>query len=165
MEIQPVRVEQRQALADFASRIPDRDRSLVDAPLLSQVAVAGWTQAVPERRLAALDDDGAVLGLVTVVRGVGWSSHVADMRVIVDPGARGQGVGRRLADQGVDLARELGMTKVMIEVMAGNTGALAMLGALGFEEEARLRGQVRDGAGQTQDLILLSRWLEDAPAE
>ncbi|MFT3851850.1 MAG: GNAT family N-acetyltransferase [Ilumatobacteraceae bacterium] len=165
MEIQPVRVEQRQALADFASRIPDRDRSLVDAPLLSQVAVAGWTQAVPERRLAALDDDGAVLGLVTVVRGVGWSSHVADMRVIVDPGARGRGVGRRLADQGLELAGELGMTKVMIEVMAGNTGALAMLGALGFEEEARLRGQVRDSAGQMQDLVLLSRWLEDRPAE
>lgn len=161
MEIQPVRVEQRQALVDFASRIPDRDRSLLDAPLLSQVAVAGWTQAVPERRLAALDDEGAVIGLVTVVRGVGWSSHVADMRVIVDPNRRGQGVGRHLAEQGVELARELGMTKVMIEVMAANTGAAAMLAALGFEEEARLRGQVRDGAGQMQDLVLLSRWLED----
>ena len=161
MEVQPVRVEQRQALVDFASRIPDRDRSLLDAPLLSQVAVAGWTQAVPERRLAALDDEGAVIGLVTVVRGVGWSSHVADMRVIVDPNRRGQGVGRHLAEQGVELARELGMTKVMIEVMAANTGAAAMLAALGFEEEARLRGQVRDGAGQMQDLVLLSRWLED----
>jgi len=161
VEIQPVRVEQRQALVDFASRIPDRDRSLLDAPLLSQVAVAGWTQAVPERRLAALDDEGAVIGLVTVVRGVGWSSHVADMRVIVDPNRRGQGVGRHLAEQGVELARELGMTKVMIEVMAANTGAAAMLAALGFEEEARLRGQVRDGAGQMQDLVLLSRWLED----
>ena len=161
MEIQPVRVEQRQALVDFASRIPDRDRSLLDAPLLSQVAVAGWTQAVPERRLAALDDEGAVIGLVTVVRGVGWSSHVADMRVIVDPNRRGQGVGRHLAEQGVELARELGMTKVMIEVMAANTGAAAMLAALGFEEEARLRGQVRDGAGEMQDLVLLSRWLDD----
>ena len=161
MEIQPVRVEQRQALVDFASRIPDRDRSLLDAPLLSQVAVAGWTQAVPERRLAALDDEGAVIGLVTVVRGVGWSSHVADMRVIVDPNRRGQGVGRHLAEQGVELASELGMTKVMIEVMAANTGAAAMLAALGFEEEARLRGQVRDGAGEMQDLVLLSRWLDD----
>ena len=164
MEIQPVRVEQRQALAEFASRVPERDRSLVDSPLLSQVAVAGWTQAVPERRLAALADDGSVMGLVTVVRGVGWSSHVADMRVIVDPAHRGAGVGRRLADQGVQLARSLGMTKVVTEVMALNTGALAMLGALGFAEEARLRGQVRDGDGQTQDLVILSRWLDDAPA-
>ena len=161
MEIQPVRVEQRQALMDFATRIPDRDRSLLDAPLLSQVAVAGWTQAVPERRLAAVDADGGVVGLVTVVRGVGWSSHVADMRVIVDPAHRGAGVGRHLAGEGVELARSLGMTKVMIEVMAGNAGAIAMLAALGFAEEARLRGQVRDGTGQMQDLVLLSRWLDE----
>jgi len=160
VEILPVRVEQRQALVDFASRVPERDRSFGDNTLLSQVAVAGWTQAVPERRLVAVADDGTVAGLVTVVRGVGWSSHVADMRVIVDPAFRGQGVGSRLADQGLQLAWSLGMTKVVIEVMASSTGAVAMLGALGFVEEARLRGHVRDGTGETQDLVVLSRWQD-----
>jgi ribosomal protein S18 acetylase RimI-like enzyme len=162
MEILPVRAEQRQALVEFASRVPDRDRALSDHTLLSQVAVAGWTQAVPERRLAAVADDGTVAGLVTVVRGVGWSSHVADMRVIVDPGFRGQGVGRTLADEGLRLAWSLGMTKVTIDVPAASTGALAMLGALGFVEEARLRGQVRDGTGTLQDLVVLSRWQDEA---
>lgn len=157
-----MRAEQRQALVEFASRVPDRDRALSDHTLLSQVAVAGWTQAVPERRLAAVADDGTVAGLVTVARGVGWSSHVADMRVIVDPGFRGQGVGRTLADEGLHLAWSLGMTKVTIDVPAASTGALAMLDALGFVEEARLRGQVRDGTGTLQDLVVLSRWQDEA---
>ena len=116
--------------------------------MLSQVAVAGWTQAVPERRLAAVADDGTVAGLVTVVRGVGWSSHVADIRVIVDPGFRGQGVGRTLADEGLQLAWSLGMTKVTVDVPAASSGALAMLGALGFVEEARLAVRCVTGRGR-----------------
>ena len=141
------------------SRVPDGDRSFIDRNLLSQVAVAGWTQAVPERRLIAVDDDGTVAGIVTVVPGVGWTSHVGDIRLVVLPDYRGQGIGRRLAAGGQELAESLGMTKLMIEITATNTGGLAMFAAFGFAEEARLRGHVRDSTGTSQDLVLLSRWL------
>ena len=47
------------------ARIPDRDRGFLDRFLLYDVAVAGWTQATPARRIVAVD--GAdVVGLVTV---------------------------------------------------------------------------------------------------
>jgi ribosomal protein S18 acetylase RimI-like enzyme len=164
MEIRPVDVGDRQALVDFANRVPERDKSLGDRNLLSQVAIAGWTQAVPERRLIAVDDDGTVAGMVTVVPGVGWSSHVGDLRVVVLPQFRGQGIGRRLAAGGQELAQSLGMSKLMIEVMATNTGGLAMFGAFGFGEEARLRGHVRDVDGKPQDLVLLSRRLDGSDA-
>ncbi len=160
MEIRPVDIGDRQALVDFASRVPEGDRSFSDRNLLSQIAIASWTQAVPERRLVAVDDDGTVAGIVTVVPGVGWTSHVGDFRLIVLPQFRGQGIGRRLAAAGQELAESLGMAKLMVEITASNGGGLAMFAAFGFAEEARLGGHVRDGSGEYQDLLLLSRWLD-----
>ena len=160
MEIRPVDPGDRQALLDFANRVPERDKSFGDRTLLTQVAIAGWTQAVPERRLIAVDDDGTVAGIVTVVPGVGWTSHVGDLRVVVLPEYRGQGIGRRLAAGGQEIAESLGMSKLMIEITATNTGGLAMFRAFGFTEEARLPGHVRDLNGDPQDLLLLSRWLD-----
>ncbi len=164
MEIRPVDVHDRQALFEFAP--PECQKATAPsatATSLSQVAVASWTQAVPERRLIAVDDDGTVAAIVTVVPGVGWSSHVGDIRLIVLPEFRGQGIGRRLAAGGQELAESLGMSKLMIEISAANVGRLAIFTAYGFAEEARLRRHVRDAAGDYQDLLLLSRWLNGSP--
>ena len=160
MEIRPVDISDRQALLQFASSVPDGDRSFGDRTLLSQVAVAGWTQAVPERRLIAVDDDGTSAASSRSCPGVGWTSHVGDIRLVVLPSYRGQGIGRRLAPAGQQLAESLGMAKLMIEITGGNTGGRAIFAAFGFTEEARLRGHVRDSAGESHDLLLLSRWLD-----
>jgi GNAT superfamily N-acetyltransferase len=160
VDVRPVDVGDRQALIEFASRVPEGDRSFGDRNLLSQIAIAGWTQAVPERRLVAVDDDGTVAGIVTVVPGVGWTSHVGEIRLVVLPPFRGQGIGRRLAAGGQELAQSLGMAKLIVELMATNRGGLAMFAAFGFAEEARLLRHVRDDAGGYQDLLLLSRWID-----
>jgi ribosomal protein S18 acetylase RimI-like enzyme len=160
VRIEPVTARHREALAAFAAGISDRDRRFADRSLLSQVAVASWTQAVPERRLVAVEDDGKVSGLATVSRGHGWSEHTAELRVIVATGQRGRGVGRALADAAVGLARDLGISKVTVETMATNEGGQAMFRALGFDAEAVLRGHVIDADGERQDVVILSRWLD-----
>jgi ribosomal protein S18 acetylase RimI-like enzyme len=160
MEIRPVDSGDRAALVEFANRVPEGDKSFGDRNLLSQIAVASWTQAVPERRLIAVDDDGTVAGIVTVVPGVGWTKHVGDLRVVVLPEYRGQGIGRRLALGGQELAASMGLTKLMIEIMATNTTGLAMFRAFGFAEEACLGGHVLDDRNERQDLLLLTRWLD-----
>ncbi len=155
----------RDPLRAFADRLPRADHSFVDPYLLHEVAVASWTQAVPAKRIAGFDD-GEVVGLVTVVPHSGFEAHVGDLRVVVRPDRRGTGVGRQLVDEGVGLATELGLEKVMVEVRSSNTGALAMFGALGFVTEARLVGQVRDPHGNVDDLLVVVSWTDtaDAPA-
>lgn len=160
MRIEPVSADHRGALATFVGGIAERDRVFVDRTLISQVKVASWTQAVPERRLVAIDDDESVAGLLTVAPGVGWSSHTADVRAIVRSDQRGKGVGRALAEAGIELATSMGIEKLVVETMAANAGGQATFVALGFDVEARLTGQVRDDAGELQDIIVLSRWLE-----
>ena len=160
MKIEPLSAQHRSALADFVAGISERDRVFVDRTLISQIKVASWTQAVPERRLVAVEDDGSVSGLVTVAPGIGWSDHTADVRLVVRSARRGQGVGGALASAGVDLARRMGLRKLTVETMAANAGGQATFVALGFTVEARLDGQVRDDTGALQDIVILSRWLD-----
>ncbi len=161
MQILPVTARHREALVDFVSRIPAEDRGFFDRSLLSQVAVASWTQAVPERRLVAIDDDDDVVhGLVTIAPGSGWMSHVGELRLVVAPASRGRGVGHALAVQALELAATMNVRKVTVEVMATNTRTQAMFSTLAFAEEARLIGQVLDGAGGLQDIVVLVRWLD-----
>ena len=149
------------AVAAFAARIPERDRGFLDRFLLYDVAVAGWTQATPARRIVAVD--GAdVVGLVTVEPQRGWMSHVGDFRVVVQPSARGLGVGATLIDHGVQLATSLELGKLSVEVMASNDAGLALFERHGFHREAVLSRHVRDGEGSLQDLVVLARELDAA---
>lgn len=159
MQIEPVAANHRGALIDFVSRVAPEDRGFFDRSLLSQVAVASWPQAVPERRLVAIED-GVVHGLVTVAPGSGWTSHLGELRLVVAPASRGRGVGQSLAEQAIELAGNMHVRKVTIDVMATNLRTLAMFTALAFDEEARLRGQVLDGNGDLQDIVVLARWFD-----
>src|SRR3954453_1555278 len=103
IDIRPLTAEHRQAVQAFVERIPGRDRSFLDRTLLAQVAVNTWTQAVPARRSVVVDGRD-VVALVTVVPGSGWVGHVGDLRVIVQPDRRGQGLGRALISEGLSLA-------------------------------------------------------------
>jgi GNAT superfamily N-acetyltransferase len=165
MRIEPIFIDHRQGLVDFVGRISQQDRYFVDRTRISQVAVASWTQAVPERRLVAVEPEGSISGLLTISRGIGWTSHTADVRLVVDSTKRGRGIGRALASAGVDLAKSVGIEKLSVETMGVNTGAHATFLPLGFEVEARLPGGIRDDIGELQDIIILSRWLiSESPA-
>jgi ribosomal protein S18 acetylase RimI-like enzyme len=158
-DIRPLTAEHRQAVQAFVERIPQRDRSSLDRTLLTQVAVNSWTQAVPARRSIVVED-GAVVALVTVDPGTGWVRHVGDLRVIVQPDRRGQGLGQALVREGLSLAASLGLEKLTVEIMSTNSGAESMFGAFGFVREAVLHDHVEDGDGEYQDLVLLSLWLD-----
>jgi ribosomal protein S18 acetylase RimI-like enzyme len=166
VDFRPLNVDLRAAAERFAARIPDQDRSFLDPFLLYQVAVASWTQPTPARRIAAVDTENGVeelVGLLTVVPGTGWQSHVGELRVVVLPGQRGRGIGRRLIEQGLALARELRLSKVTTEIMASNDSGLRLFESFGFVREAVLANHVRDGEGRLQDLVVTSLELSDAP--
>ena len=54
-----------------------------------------------------------------------------------------------------------GLTKLTVEVVADQDGAVAMFGALGFQAKGFLRDHVRDHDGILRDLILLAHPVED----
>jgi L-amino acid N-acyltransferase YncA len=150
------------ALLAFFLRVPDGERTFFKEPTIDRATVAAWVG--PEargRRAIAVTRDGVVVGQVAVVPLPGWSDHVGELRMIVDPGRRRQGIGKLLARRAVIDALECGVRKLVVEVVAEQDGAVSMFEALGFRAEGLLKDHVRDRDGNLQDLIVLAHSLED----
>lgn len=84
-----------------------------------------------------------------------WTAHVGKMRLVVDPEFRGQGIGREMTQLLIQLARDLGLHKVVTECAAEQETLKAFMKHLGFEEVARLPEFVRDRQGRFHDMAVL----------
>lgn len=86
------------------------------------------------------------------------NSHVAELGIALGKDARGLGLGRAMMEAMIDWARLVGIRKLFLGVFSTNERAIGLYGALGFDLEGRLRGQViLDGV--PADLVLMSRWI------
>jgi len=89
---------------------------------------------------------------------VGWGSlnvfnarpayrHVADFSVYVERAWRGKGLGHRLLERLIEIAREIGYHKMVLSTFPTNTGGVALYERLGFSrvgvyhEQGMLDGQ------------------------
>ena len=162
MEIRSPTPADLDALLDFFERVPESERTFFKEHVLDRSTVEGWLTTDRGRRGLAFDEDGRVVGYVAVVRLSGWSDHVGDVRLVVDPQRRTQGLGRMLARWALLQAVECGMTKLTVEVVAAQDHAVAMFGALGFRAEGLLADHVRDHDGVLRDLVLLSHPVADS---
>ena len=91
----------------------------------------------------------------------GWSSHVGEVRLVVDPEQRAgaASAASSRARPCID-AVELGLAKLVVEVIADQTALIAMFVALGLRPEALLADHVRDRNGQIRDLLVLANDVE-----
>jgi L-amino acid N-acyltransferase YncA len=159
MEIRRPGPDDVDALLVFFERIPAAERTFFKESVLDPATIEAWATGGGRRALAC--EDGAVAGYVAVVPLTGWSDHVGEVRLVVDPRHRGRGVGRTLARWALLQALELELSKLYVEVVADQEGAVAMFTALGFQAEGLLRDHVRDRDGQLRDLILLAHPIDD----
>ena len=100
---------------------------------------------------------------------VGWASlnqfnprpayqHVADFSVYVDRDWRGKGVGRRLLEALIDLAREIGYHKMVLSAFPFNQAGVALYERLGFRAVGIYKEQgLLDG--KWTDTIIMEKLL------
>jgi L-amino acid N-acyltransferase YncA len=159
MEIRELQAEDRDAVERFVERVPEGDRTFFKEDVEAAGVLDAWTRPGTARAVAV--EDGEVIGYVAVVPLHGWSSHVGEVRVIVDPGRRGHGIGSALARHAVLEAVELELRKMVVEVVADQEPTIAMFRSLGFDPEALLTNQVRDQSGALRDLMILAHSVEE----
>ena len=162
MEIRRLTTGDEVALTRFVSRIPEGDRTFFKEDVLDAEVVTTWVHRDEARSLAI--EAGEVVGTVAVIPLQGWSSHVGEVRVIVDPQYRRRGIGRALARYAVFEALGLGLRKMVVEVIADQAATVGMFQSLGFEPEALLRDHVCDDEGGLHDLMLLAHSVEESYA-
>jgi ribosomal protein S18 acetylase RimI-like enzyme len=161
--IAPLGPEHLRALRTFLAALPDEDVTFIKEDVRDPAVAQAWVAAGDRaRRWVALDEDDGVAGVVALRPLVGWSSHVGELRLVVDPARRRQGIGRALARHAVRAALDAGLRKIVVEVVAEQEGAARMFGDLGFRGEAVLQDHIRDRDGALRDLLVLAH---DAEAE
>jgi ribosomal protein S18 acetylase RimI-like enzyme len=159
MEIRHIDPADEDRLARFLERVPEADRTFFKEDVDDPRASHAWMQPGPGRTVAV--EDGEVVGWLAVVAKPGWASHVGEVRLIVDPAHRGRGIGRMLARRAVLESLDLGLEKMVVEVIAVQEPTIAMFRSLGFEPEALLTDHVRDRNGDRRDLMVLSHSVQE----
>lgn len=160
MQIRQLEQRDREGVKQFVARVPEGDRTFFKENVDDPEVLESWVRPGTDRAIAI--DDERVLGYMAVVPLQGWSSHVGEVRVIVDPDARGRGIGRALARRAVLEALNLGLTKMVVEVVADQEATIGMFRSLGFDPEALLADHVRDQAGDLRDLMILAHSVEQS---
>ncbi len=101
--------------------------------LTSDSAKALWMEPAPGRTVVAIEDD-VVLGSAKMgPNRPGRGAHVATASFMVDPAARGKGVGRHLGVHMIEWARAEGYRAIQFNaVVETNTSAVKLWQDLGF---------------------------------
>jgi ribosomal protein S18 acetylase RimI-like enzyme len=145
----------RDRLEEFLLDLPRQDGGFLKTDVRDSVDLAALVGQSRGAGLIAVEDDDSISGYATVLPSVGRSSHVAELRLVVAPGARRHGIGRELARAALLQSVRLGLEKLVVEVLAQQDDVVEMFLGLGFEAEALLQDFVRDEDGEYADLMVL----------
>lgn len=147
------------AVRAFAQSLPAHDLLFLARDIQHPKVVNAWIDSIADGEitsLIALDGD-QVVGTTAIVRDLlGWSAHVAELRILVSEEMRGKGLGRILLQHCYADAVDSGAEKLMARMTPDQRGAIALFEEMGFRGEAMLRDHVRDREGKVHDLAILS---------
>jgi len=118
----------------FEATVRAQETYAYDPDLSSEEGRALWMSAPPSRTVVA-EAEGRVVGSAKMgPNRDGPGAHVGTASFMVDPAARGRGVGRALAEHVVEWHREQGFRGIQFNaVVETNTAAVGLWRSLGFE--------------------------------
>ena len=157
--IEPMRAEDGPAVAAFIAALPAHDLLFLSKDVTNPKVLAAWMEGLVSGRvhsLVARDGDAIVGCTALVTETLTWSRHVGELRVLVSPAARGQGLGRELVQECFRTALALGLEKLCVRMTVDQQAAIASFEGIGFRAEALLRKHVRDRDGKDHDVAILS---------
>src|SRR3979409_1849888 len=147
------------AVLEFAQKLPGHDLLFLPRNISEPKVLAAWIKEIERGSITSLlaVKSGRVVGCGTIVRDPhSWSPHVGEIRNVVSPDVRGQGVGRALSQETFALALSMGLEKLLVQMTVDQTGAIAIFEGLGFKAEALLHDHVRDLNGNKHDIVVLA---------
>ena len=165
--IRRFRAEDIDAMLRFARGLPEHDLLFLGRDIKHRKVVEAWLEAVEDGFIDSFiaEDGDAIVGTCALVRDpLGWSTHVGEVRLLVSPQLRGQGVGRRLLDEMFKVAVQRELKKLVAQMTPDQRYAIRLFEEHGFRGEALLKSHVMDRQGDVHDLAILSLDLGELAA-
>jgi len=159
LTVRPTKGGDQAALLAFYREMPQEDRLFLKDDVTTEPWADRFIRRIERNEALSLvaETDGRIVAEATLYRPQhGWSAHVGELRVAVARSHRRKGLATALAGMLVKLATDQGADKIVVEVVENQVPALRTFAKLGFQQEAVLRGHVRDTRGARRDLLILS---------
>lgn len=157
--LRPLTTDDRESMIRLAHSLPENDLLFLDRDITQPVEIDRWVgrAATGDLVTTVAWEEECVVGYAICDRGsVRWTSHVAELRVMVAESARGIGIGRLLLERAFETALDEGVIKVIARMTPEQSDAQRLFKRLGFEEEAVLHDHAMDEHGITHDLLVLA---------
>jgi RimJ/RimL family protein N-acetyltransferase len=151
-------------LVAFFRRLPPEDRQFLKDDVTQVEIIRAWCRDLDYHRVLPIlaEREGEIIGDATLHRQpTGWMRHVGKIRVVTDPFFRRRGLASALAREIFYVALQVGLDKMVAEVVVDQIPAVKVFERLGFRQEALLAGHILDLHGRKHDLLILTT---DIPA-
>ena len=154
----------KENILELARRLSSEDLTFLRMEINKPQVVEEWVKNLQTGRTLTVlaEENGKVVGYASLHHNeLLWTSHLGELRVLVDGQHRGTGIGRRLAQEIFHVAREMKLDRVIVQIPAGQARVRQMLEQVGFQSEAILPAWLKDPKGQLHDLLIMSHPMED----
>lgn len=163
VELRLAKLGDDETILQFARGLPEDDLLFLRVDITQASAVENWLANVAAGTtvsLLAFDGD-RLAGYATVDRNPArWTRRVGEIRVNLASDYRSLGLGRQLIAKIFDVARDLGLRKIMAHMTPEQLGSQAAFKRLGFMPEALLADYVEDRRGRSHDLVIMSHDID-----
>lgn len=142
----------------FFQELPEEDRKYLRVDVTRRSLVERRIRdmaAGKVKRIVAVVGDKIVADGALELAGDEWTSHVAELRLIVARSCQRKGLGMLMARELYGLAASCKVEQIMVRMARPQTAARNIFRRLGFREEMVLPNHVKDRTGTSQDLILM----------
>ena len=164
LELSQLSRENAQQAMDFAAGLPLHDMLFLSRDIRHPKVILAWIDAVEDGSITSMvaHADGKIHGITALVTDkLGWSHHVADLRMVIGTQMRGHGLGRKMLSESLKAGEASGAEKFVARMTPDQRGAIALFESAGFRAEALLRDHVKDPDGEVYDLVIMSLHLRE----
>lgn len=156
--LRPMVKEDSGKLFEFFQQVPPEDRVFFKEDVSRRDVIDAWARTLDFGRILPLlaEADGRIVGDATLHRrAFGWMSHVGRLRVATAEHYRHKGLGTKLVEALIQVAREADLEKLDVGLMADQTLAIRAFEKMGFVKTARFPEHVKDIVGGRHDFVVL----------
>jgi L-amino acid N-acyltransferase YncA len=159
LELTLLEVADCHSLIEFYRSLPEPDRQVLKDDVTTKEWADRFLRKVATREVISLvaKEGEKVVGEGSIYHGLhGWTKHVCEIRLTTARSHRRQGLGLAMASTLVKVATDLGVEKIVVNMVENQMGTRRTFEKLGFQKEAVLHRHVKDISGIKRDLIVMA---------
>jgi RimJ/RimL family protein N-acetyltransferase len=164
VELWPMTADDAEALLEFYRSLPTEDLLYLREDVTKPESMTRWVDGIESEQcwhLLAAYEGRIVADAELDHQYYGWSQHVGEVRLVVDPEFRGSGLSMLMGYEVLAQAADEDLHKVLVQMTIDQQAAIALFEKLGFQREALLKEHVIDQHGQLRDLIMMAYFIKN----